>query len=202
MKTPLAIALFLNCFIGSLSADDFDNWFFDFFSKPVISSGKFETPDGRHVETCTGVQTGEVSNDGKGFIQNAKLEYKNQGTKVEVNLRWKRMDDDSFEGIYTDSNGNTVKYSLILKAGKSFRIVSTATNGMKMVSDGKLDGNEVMRTLDKMTEPDGSLIVSITNEMKQKSKDEPGGAEKPSTGVNSTSEDSGKSQLESKNRPQ
>jgi hypothetical protein len=205
MKAHLIIAiLFASSLASGLEAGGFDNWYFDYFSKSVTSSSKFQTPDGKHVETSEGTLQGKLAEDGKAFIQTAKYRYKIQGTKVEATLKWESLDDGSFKGVYKDTNGTTVSYSLILKERKRFEVKSTAPNGAVMISMGNLDDDGAVRSKDKLTAPDGRLIVSIATEMKHalEQKVEQDSADKPATAVESTAEGEEKTKLESEGRAQ
>ena len=115
---------------------------------------------------------------------------------------WRRVDDDSFTGVYEDSNGTKVIYSLVLKEGKRFEVESTALNGAKMASEGTLDADGVIRSLDKMTAPDGQLVVTITSETRRKQEVEQGGADQPATAPELKPESNSKPQQETEVRPQ
>lgn len=179
MKKLPATAFLFACCISSLCAEDFENWYFEFFSVPVDYVGEVMTPEGSAIETVGGRLTGEISKDGQAFNQAATHRFRNEGNTIESTLEWEQLDEALFKGVYKDSNGTTLSYSLVLKDGKSFVLESTYPDGAKWVSEGSLDADGIIRTLDRITGLDGQLIVRVTTEMKRKSQVEKSGADQP-----------------------
>jgi hypothetical protein len=163
-KSPLLFVLTIFFpLVLPLAANDFDQWYFDFFRGRVATSGEFRTPDGRHVETCEGTIEGVESPEGTTFTQKGKLTYLKEEKEVTVELVWRKKAKDSYEGVYEDTAGNKIQYFLTLQANQTFKVISKAPDGRTITSKGKISGKDTATSTDEMKDKTGKLLLTIIN---------------------------------------
>jgi hypothetical protein len=160
MKTFLA--LFVFCMLTPLKAADFDTWYFDFHSEPVVLTGKLVTPDGAEIATVTGERTGKPSADGKSFEEISNYIYEPGEHKSTQSIVWKKSDKDGeFTGTSHDPSGIEISYRMKIDDKSRLTIKSKSLDGRASVDQFKLDAEGKIQVTGSMRSKAGDVMFEM-----------------------------------------
>lgn len=169
LALPTLAALLAWTIPTSLSAADFDNWFFDFFTGSSKSTEEHFDAKGKKVDQGEGSLNGAISEDGSSFVLRVDYKSQKQGTS-KATLTWKKVVAGNYRGEYRNSNGADATYSLTLQDNKAFEMSARGAEGVTIVSVGRLEEDGKIRSQEKVQTRDGKLIVRAES---QTEKEEP-----------------------------
>lgn len=148
MKILLSIILL--CFETLLGASDFDAWYFEYHTAPVIITGTFFAPNGAKVSTVSGERTGKLSADGESFEENSVYKYEPANIETSQTIVWRSTDKNGvFTGNSRDPNGVEISYRMTIKDKTSLSIESKSLDGRALIERCRL-------------KPDGKVYVTGT----------------------------------------
>ena len=152
------VALLLWASPSGLSAAEFDHWFFAFFKGATKSTENYFDAEGNKIDRSEGTLTGKVSEDGTKFVVRMQHSSEKKG-KTEATLTWKKIKEGKFRGEYENSKGGRATYLLSFEGDRVFRMTATGSNGMKIVSKGRLGKDGKLRSEEKVWTNNGVLVL-------------------------------------------
>ncbi len=141
--------LFLLLLPLTLSAGDFDNWYFAYLKSPCKVTGEAFSSDNKLFGAFSGTTVGEVTPDGKSFTQEFEYVYKPENHTAKGTIKWIKQKDGVFIGSAVDQNGTKVSVKM------------TFENPRRITKVAKLEGGRTVETIAQL-EADKTIHVKDT----------------------------------------
>lgn len=138
MRRCLSIFLLLNLVIAS-NADDFDNWFFDFFEGEYMSVGLlYLSTEDLHRWTVLSESTGQKIDGGRKFLVKGEYSYFKMNKTESYTVIWTKVNDSRFSGKFVGDSGITGDLLLLLEENSKFETTAKYSDGTSSRDHGEL----------------------------------------------------------------
>jgi len=142
MSMHKSLLLFVVLPFIKLSANDFDNWYFDFMTEGYISINLMYPPDSdQHRWVIFADTTGKITKEGDKCVVTGEYYYQHYGRNGSYTAVWSKVKDSEYKGTYTSHLGVSGELRLVLKEDDKYELTGKYSNGTSQLDTGKLESD-------------------------------------------------------------
>jgi len=159
MKLPIMI--FPLCMSLPVLAGDFDAWYFKFLSVERKIAGETCSANGEVVGAFTGKASGEISEDGRSFIEKFEYLYMPEEYHVKEKLVWTKGEDGVFRASAEFPPGNKFSCELTVENENRYHLKTTFEDGRTCETRAEIRDDGVIHAVDTAKDEDGNMILKL-----------------------------------------
>jgi len=141
-----------------LSAEGFENWYFNFLKSRISVSSEHYSPDGTSLGSYTGTSKSKYSPRDGEYVVKSHYKYKSKKIKWSSIIRWTATTPANFNGIYSNSLGSKASCEIFILEDDLFEMNSMSADGTTVISSGQLKKDGKIYIEETMRSPAGNIV--------------------------------------------